>query len=241
MQRELFSEDAYLRRAVARVLRHDEAGIVLDSTLFYPLGGGQPGDTGTLLLQDGRRVAIADTRRDRSTREMISTLAGDPTIDGDYLAPGTPVDIELDWDRRHRHMRMHTALHLLSAVVKAGVTGGNLTDRGGRLDFDAGDLHLDAQDITLRLNELIAADRPVHVRSISGDELRAQPELIRTMSVSPPLDVPMVRLIEIEQTDLQPCGGTHVARTGEIGALRVARIENKGARNRRVALEFVED
>jgi misacylated tRNA(Ala) deacylase len=138
-------------------------------------------------------------------------------------------------------MRMHTALHLLSAVIKAGVTGGNLSDRGGRLDFDAGDLHLDAQEITQRLRELVAADRPVHVRSISGDELRAQPELIRTMSVSPPLDVPMVRLIEIEGTDLQPCGGTHVARTGEIGALRVARIENKGARNRRVALEFVED
>jgi misacylated tRNA(Ala) deacylase len=151
------------------------------------------------------------------------------------------VELELDWERRHRHMRMHTALHLLSAVIKAGVTGGNLTDRGGRLDFDAGELRLDARDITDRLQELVAADRPVHVRRISGDELRARPELIRTMSVSPPLDVPIVRLVEIEATDLQPCGGTHVARTGEIGALRVARIENKGARNRRVCLEFVEE
>jgi misacylated tRNA(Ala) deacylase len=237
MQRELFTEDAYLRRAQARVLRHDEAGLVLDATLFYPLGGGQPGDTGAVVLEDGRRLAVTDTRRDRQTREIASVLAADAP----WLAPGTPVELELDWDRRHRHMRMHTALHLLSAVIKAGVTGGNLTDRGGRLDFDAGDLHLDAQDITLRLRGLVDADRPVHVRSISGDELRAQPELIRTMSVSPPLDVPVVRLIEIEATDLQPCGGTHVARTGEIGALRVGRIENKGARNRRVALEFVED
>ena len=237
MQRELFNEDAYLRRAPARVLRHDEGGLVLDATVFYPLGGGQPGDTGAVLLDDGRRLAVADTRRDRQSREIANVLAADAP----WLAPGTPVELELDWERRHRHMRMHTALHLLSAVIKAGVTGGNLTERGGRLDFDAGDLHLDAQDITLRLRELVDADLPVHVRSISGDELRAQPELIRTMSVSPPLDVPMVRLIDIEATDLQPCGGTHVARTGEIGALRVARIENKGARNRRVALEFVED
>jgi len=184
---------------------------------------------------------VTDTRRDRASREIVSTLAGDALPAGTFLAPGTPVDIELDWERRHRHMRMHTALHLLSAVIKAGVTGGNLGERSGRLDFDAGELQLDAQDITRRLQALVASDLPVRVRSISGDELRAQPELIRTMSVSPPLDVPMVRLIEIEGTDLQPCGGTHVARTGEIGTLRVARIENKGARNRRVALEFVED
>jgi misacylated tRNA(Ala) deacylase len=237
MQRELFNDDAYLRRAQARVLRHDEAGLVLDATLFYPLGGGQPGDIGTVVLEDGRRLPVTDTRRDRQTRQVTSFL--DP--DAPLLAPGTPVGLELDWERRHRHMRMHTALHLLSAVIKAGVTGGNLGDRSGRLDFDAGELRLDAGEITGRLQALVAADRPVHVRCISGDELRAQPELIRTMSVSPPLDVPMVRLIEIEGTDLQPCGGTHVSRTGEIGALRVGRIENKGARNRRVALEFVEE
>ena len=237
MQRELFHEDAYLRGAQASVLRHDDAGLVLDTCLFYPLGGGQPGDTGEVVLGDGRRLAVTDTRRDRDSRQIVLLLAADAP----RLAPGTPVGLELDWERRHRHMRVHTALHLLSAVIKAGVTGGNLTDRGGRLDFDTGELRLDAQAITERLCELVDADRPVHVRHIPGDELRARPELIRTMSVSPPLDVPMVRLIEIEGTDLQPCGGTHVARTGEIGALRVARIENKGARNRRVVLEFVEE
>ena len=237
MQRELFNDDAYLRHASACVLRHDASGLVLDATLFYPLGGGQPGDTGEVVLEDGRRLAVTDTRRDRETRQIVSQLAQDAPV----LAPGTPVHLELDWDRRHRHMRMHTALHLLSAVIKAGVTGGNLTDQSGRLDFDAGELRLDADDITHRLQALVDADRPVRVRSISGDELRAQPELIRTMSVSPPLDVPMVRLIEIEGTDLQPCGGTHVARTGEIGGVRVGKIENKGARNRRVALNFVED
>jgi misacylated tRNA(Ala) deacylase len=237
MQRELFNDDAYLRQATARVLRHDECGLVLDATLFYPLGGGQPGDTGTLILDDGRRFAVTDTRRDRDTRQVVSQLGPDAP----RLAPGTPVTLELDWERRHRHMRMHTALHLLSAVIKAGVTGGNLTDRSGRLDFDAGELRLDAADVTQRLQALVAADHPVHVRCISGDELRAQPSLIRTMSVSPPPDVPLVRLVEIEGADLQPCGGTHVVRTGEIGAIAVGRIENKGAHNRRVALNFLEE
>jgi len=237
MQRELFNDDAYLRQAAARVLHHDERGLVLDATIFYPTGGGQPGDIGHLVLEDGRRIEVTDTRRDRGTHQIVSTL----TSGAPWLVPGTPVRLELDWPRRHRHMRMHTALHLLSAVVPAGVTGGNLTDRSGRLDFDAAALRLDPADLTARLQAMIAADRPVHVRSISGDELRAQPELIRTMSVSPPLDAPIVRLIEIDGTDLQPCGGTHVARTGEIGAIRVGRIENKGARNRRVALDFLED
>jgi misacylated tRNA(Ala) deacylase len=237
MQRELFNDDAYLRQATAHVLRHDEHGLVLDATVFYPLGGGQPGDTGEVVLDDGRRIRVTDTRRDRETRQIVSTLAADAPL----LAPGTPVTLELDWTRRHRHMRMHTALHLLSAVIKAGVTGGNLTDQSGRLDFDTGDLRLDASQLTQQLQALVAADRAVHVRSIPGDELRAQPELIRTMSVSPPLDVPLVRLIDIQDTDLQPCGGTHVARTGEIGAIRVGKIENKGAHNRRVVLSFVEE
>ena len=236
MQRELFNEDAYLRQAQAKVLRHDEAGLVLDSTLFYPLGGGQPGDTGALILGDGRRIPVIDTRRDRETRAIVQVLGEDAPL----LAADTPVMLELDWNRRHRHMRMHTALHLLSAVIKAGVTGGNLTDQSGRLDFDTGEMKLDADAITAELQRLIAEDREVRVRRISSDELRAQPELIRTMSVSPPLDVPTVRLIEIDGTDLQPCGGTHVARTGEIGAIRVSKIESKGARNRRVVLAFPE-
>lgn len=236
MQNELFHQDAYLRGCEARVVRHGDDGLVLDATVFYPLGGGQPGDSGALILADGTRIAITDTRRDRETREIVHML----TADTPRLTPGTPVTLELDWGRRHRHMRMHTALHLLSAVIKAGVTGGNLTDQSGRLDFDAAGMTLDAETITAELQRLVAADLPVRVRSIAGSELRAQPALIKTMSVSPPLDAPQVRLIEIEGADLQPCGGTHVARTGEIGTVRVAKIENKGSRNRRVALAFAD-
>lgn len=236
MQRELFNEDAYLRLTQAQVQQHGEAGVVLDATVFYPLGGGQPGDTGALVLADGGRIPILDTRRDRESRAIMHVVPEDAP----RLAPHTPVTLELDWDRRHRHMRMHTALHLLSAVIKAGVTGGNLTDQTGRLDFDAAGMTFDAEAITAQLQRLIAEDRSVRVRNIASEELRAQPELIRTMAVSPPLDVPSVRLIEIEGADLQPCGGTHVARTGEIGPIRVTRIESKGARNRRVALAFVE-
>lgn len=237
MQRELFNDDAYARACRAKVVDHDDAGVALDATVFYPLGGGQPGDTGHLVMADGARIAIVDTRRNRETGAIVHVLPADaPSI-----APGTPVELELDWPRRHRHMRMHTALHLLSAVIKAGVTGGNLSDRSGRLDFDAAGMTLDAEAITAELNTLIAADLPVRVRTIPGAELRAQPELIKTLSVQPPMDAPWVRLIDIEGADLQPCGGTHVARTAEIGAVRVSKIESKGSRNRRVVLAFIED
>lgn len=237
MQRELFYDDAYLRSCEAAVVRHDEAGLVLDATVCYPLGGGQPGDTGTLVLADGTRIPILDTRRDRQTRVILHQVpAGAPRLE-----PGTAVRLELDWERRHRHMRMHTALHLLSAVIKAGVTGGNLNDRGGRLDFDAAGMTLETGAITAELRRLVEADLPVGIRCIAGSALRARPELIRTMSVAPPLDAPEVRLVEIAGADLQPCGGTHVARTGEIGAVAVAKIENKGSRNRRVALVLCED
>lgn len=233
---ERYSQDPYLQTCQAAVVRHGDDGVVLDATLFYPLGGGQPGDSGTLTLADGRRIAVTDTRRNRETGEILHQVAADAP----RLAEGTPLTLDIDWERRHRHMRMHTALHLLSAVIKAGVTGGNLSDVSGRLDFDAAGMALDPEAITQALNRLVQADLPVHVRSIRGEELRAQPELIKTMSVSPPLDAPLIRLIEIEGADLQPCGGTHVARTGEIGALRVKKIESKGSRNRRVVLAFAE-
>ena len=234
---ERFHEDSYLQQCEAVVLRHDEAGLVLDATVFYPLGGGQPGDSGVAILADGTRVAITDTRRDRDTRDIVHQVAADVP----RLAPGTVLTLQLDWERRHRHMRMHTCLHLLSAVIKAGVTGGNLTDRGGRLDFDAAGMALDADAIGAALQDLVDADLAVHVSHISGSELAAQPELIRTMAVTPPLHLPDIRLIEVEGADLQPCGGTHVAHTGEIGAVRVARIGSKGAHNRRVAIAFAED
>jgi misacylated tRNA(Ala) deacylase len=237
MTAERFYEDSYLQQCEARVLRHDDAGLVVDATVFYPLGGGQPGDSGAAVFADGTRIAIADTRRDRDTREIVHLVAADAP----RLAPGTPLTLQLDWTRRHRHMRMHTCLHLLSAVIKAGVTGGNLSDHGGRLDFDAAGMELDAAAIDTALQRLVDADLPVRIHHTSGEALAAQPELIRTMAVTPPLHLPDIRLIEIEGADLQPCGGTHVARTGEIGAVRVAKIENKGARNRRVALAFAGD
>ncbi|WP_225547838.1 alanyl-tRNA editing protein [Chromobacterium violaceum] len=233
---EQFYANAYQTRLATRVLRHDDAGLILEDTLCYPLGGGQPGDSAALTLADGSALRIADTRRDRETRAILHQTAGDTR-----LAPGTEVTLELDWDRRYRHMRIHTCLHLLGVVVKAGVTGGNMTAESGRLDFALPEgMELDKENIEAELNRLVDADLPLAVRMTSGETLKAQPELIRTMSVTPPLHLPEIRLIEIEGVDLQPCGGTHVARTGEVGLVRVKKIESKGARNKRVVVELVD-
>ena len=236
MQLELFSEDPYLRRCRARVVEVRAEGITLDATAFYPLGGGQPGDRGWLIGADGARIAIADTRRDRASGAIVHV----PATSGPLPEPGEAVALELDWERRHRHMRMHTALHLLSAVVKAGVTGGDLNAQRGRLDFDLAGTTLDATAINAELAALVAADLPVRVRTIPGAELRSRPELIKTLSVQPPMDAELIRLIEIAGADLQPCGGTHVSHTGEVGSVRVTKIENKGSHNRRVVLAFAE-
>ncbi|MBB5189447.1 misacylated tRNA(Ala) deacylase [Silvimonas terrae] len=233
---ERFYVDPYQQTLGTVVLRHDEHGLVLEDTLFYPSGGGQPGDTGTLALADGTQLAITDTRRDKETRDILHLLASDTP----RLPPGTPVTLTLDWARRHRHMRVHTCLHLLSVVIKAGVTGGNLTADTGRLDFDLPEgMELDKDQIEAELNRLITQDRPVRVQMTSGEALQRQPELIKTMSVTPPLHLPEIRLIDIEGVDLQPCGGTHVARTGEIGAVTVKKIESKGARNKRVVIALI--
>ncbi|GGP17835.1 alanyl-tRNA editing protein [Silvimonas iriomotensis] len=230
---ERFYLDPYQQTLSTTVVRHDEQGLVLEETLFYPLGGGQPGDTGTLTLADGTPLAITDTRRDKETRDILHVLA----TDAPRLPVGTPVMLALDWSRRHAHMRVHTCLHLLSVVIKAGVTGGNLTAESGRLDFDLPEgMELDKDQIEAALNRLIAEDRSVRVQMTSGEALQRQPELIKTMSVTPPLHLPEIRLIEIDGVDLQPCGGTHVARTAEIGPVIVKKIESKGARNKRVVV-----
>jgi len=237
MSRMLYNEDAYLQQCETRIHALHAGAVELEATVFYPLGGGQPGDSGWLLGPDGQRLRIGDTRRDRETGAILHLLEA-----GSQAPPaGSAMRVEIDWARRHRHMRMHTCLHLLSAVVPHGVTGGNLSAESGRLDFDAEGVALDAEFIQAELARLIAEDHPLHMRLISGTELAAQPELIKTLSVKPPMHLPQIRLIEIEGTDLQPCGGTHVARTGEIGAVRVLKIESKGARNRRVVLGFAED
>lgn len=227
----LFQEDAYRRECEARVVEVRDDGVVLDRTVFYPLGGGQPGDTGVLCRADGSEVRVAETRRDRDTGAIVHFCDTSPLRVGDALVA------RIDWDVRHRYMRMHTCLHLLSAVIVAPVTGGQVGDGYGRLDFDLPDTP-DRAEVEARLNELIRRDAAVRFRWITDAELDAQPELVKTMSVQPPRGLGRVRLVDVEGMDLQPCGGTHVARTGEIGAVRIAKIDKKGSRNRRVRVEL---
>ena len=235
MTDELFREDAYLKSCEARVVSVDEAGVRLDRTVFYPEGGGQPGDTGMLRLADGRELKVADTRKHPATGEPLHILepgAAAPRV-------GETVTAILDWERRHRHMRMHTCLHLLCSLVTGSVTGGALGEAKGRLDFDLPNTAVDKEKLTADLNRLVAEDHPVRSRWITDDELAANPGLVRTMSVKPPTGSGKVRLLEIDGVDLQPCGGTHVARTGEIGQVAVGKIENKGRQNRRINIAFV--
>jgi misacylated tRNA(Ala) deacylase len=236
----LFRDDAYARSCAARVTGADERGIRLDRTVFYPTGGGQPGDTGTLRLASGAAIAIVETMKGEGPDEVIHVAAPGTAPP----APGAEVTAEIDWDRRHRLMRMHTCLHLLCAVVPGAVTGGQVSDGRGRLDFDVPGSSLDREAITARLNALIAEGHPVTPRWISDEELAARPELVRTMSVKPPSGAGRVRLMEIAgpdgQIDLQPCGGTHIRNTAEIGPVTIAKIENKGRQNRRINIAFAE-
>lgn len=230
----LFRDDAYLRSCEATVVAIDERGIRLDRTVFYPTGGGQPGDTGTLKRVDGSSVAIADARKGDGLDDVLHVPAPGSTLP----AVGEKVTAEIDWDRRHRLMRMHTCLHLLCAVVPGAVTGGQISDGKARLDFDVPGEALDKASITEKLNALISADHTVTPRWISDEELAAQPDLVRTMSVKPPTGFGKVRLLDIAGVDLQPCGGTHIRHTGEIGRVEVTKIENKGRQNRRINLAF---
>ena len=232
MTEEVFRQDAYATTCAARVTAVDDAGIRLDRTVFYPLGGGQPGDSGRLVLADGTVIRIVDTRKGEAPAEIVHVPDG-PV--GPGLA-GAEVTARIDWERRHRLMRMHTCLHLLCSLVPAPVTGGSIRDGSGRLDFDLPESTLDKQDLTERLNRLVAEDHAVTPRWISEEELDANPTLVRTMSVAPPRGRGRVRVLDIEGVDLQPCGGTHVASSGEIGRVRVTKIEKKGRQNRRVTV-----
>lgn len=230
---DIFRQDAYARNCTATVTGVDERGIRLDRTVFYPTGGGQPGDVGHLQRADGRTIAIRDTVKGGTPGEIVHVPA-EPTD----LAAGETVTLELDWERRHRLMRMHTCLHLLSAVLPYPVTGGQVAPDKGRLDFDIPEAALDKDAIAAQVNALIAEDLPVTPRWISDEELAAKPELVKTMSVKPPTGHGQVRLIDVSGRDLQPCGGTHVARTGEIGPVQIVKIEKKGRMNRRVVVAF---
>lgn len=230
MTRELFREDSYLKTCAATAVATGSDWVVLDSTVFYPMGGGQPGDGGALVLADGTRLPVIDTRKgEAGIQHMLAPGAAPPAI-------GTALTAEIDWERRHKHMRMHTCLHLLCAVIPAGVTGGQVGAERSRLDFDPGEVVFDRAAIEAGLNRLIAEDHAVAPRWIEEAELDAKPELVRTMSVKPPRGAGKVRLLDVAGVDLQPCGGTHVARTGEIGRVAVEKIESKGKRNRRVVV-----
>ena len=235
MTEQVFRDDAYQRSCEAKVLDvNDRGGIVLDRTLFYAASGGQPGDRGVLRFADGE-CPIATTVYDATDKATIVHVAGEGAT---LPKPGDTVTEELDWELRHAHMRMHTALHLLCSLVKYPVTGGQIGAQEGRLDFDIADASaVDKDQLTEQLHALVAANHPVGERWITDAELEANPGLVRTMSVKPPMGTGRVRLVAIGAdgaVDLQPCGGTHVATTAEIGQATVTKIEKKGKQNRRV-------
>jgi misacylated tRNA(Ala) deacylase len=228
----LFRSDAYLRSADARVIGASERGIELDRTIFYPLGGGQPGDTGVLVRDNGERIPILDTRKGETLDSVLHIAA--PSSARPEL--GERVTLEIDWARRHALMRLHTALHVMSCVVVAPVTGGNIAPEKARLDFDIDMSLLDAAKIEHETNALIARGVQTQIEWITDEELDARPELVKTMSVQPPRGAGRVRLVRIPGIDLQPCGGTHVANIAEIGGIRVLKIRSEGRRNRRVEI-----
>lgn len=236
----LFRSDPYARSCGAQIVAVNErGGIILDRTVFYPTGGGQPGDSGTLKLADGRKIEIATTVKG-GPEDGDDAIVHVPAEGSAAPAAGDSVTAEIDWERRHRHMRVHTCLHLLSSVLDYPVTGGSIGDGKGRLDFDIPEAGLDKAEITAELNRLIGEDHAVATEWISDAELAAQPELVKTMSVQPPTGAGQVRLIRVEGHDLQPCGGTHVAQTAEIGTVTVTKIEKKGRQNRRVTVSLNE-
>lgn len=229
-----YYDDSYRKEQDATVIDCNGEWIEFDTTIFYPMGGGQPGDTGTLGTGGGETLRIVDTRKGEAPGQILHQLDSE----GHGLTPGEKVHLSLDWDRRYRHMRMHTAMHVLGSLIPVPVTGGQVGAEKSRLDFDIGDHTLDKEDLTTRLNEIIDAGHPVIFERITDEELDANPQLVRTMSVQPPRGAGTIRMVRIEDVDYQPCGGTHLNNISEIGPVRVSKIENKGKRNRRVHLVF---
>ena len=230
----LYQGDGYLRECTARVTAADEHGVQLDRTVFYAAGGGQPGDRGRLIVPDGSELEIVDTRKGDTLGSVVHVLASAVSTE----IVGTEVTAAIDWERRHRLMRMHTCMHLLSVVIPAEVTGGSIRDGSGRLDFDLPEPLQDKEHLTRELNRLVEEDLPVETIWVTDEELAARPDLVKTMSVKPPSGQGRVRLLAIGDVDLQACGGTHVARTGEIGEVVVTKVEKKGRHNRRVNVAF---
>lgn len=240
----LFRDDAYRKSCDATVLGiNDRGGIVLDRTVFYATGGGQPGDRGVLKAagndggNDGAaQIAIATAVKGETPDEIVHVPAEPSALP----EPGQTIEALIDWETRYRRMRIHTALHLLSCVLVHPVTGGQISDDYGRLDFDIEGAVPPKDELSDQLNALISGNHPVTTEWITDDELAAKPELVKTMSVKPPVGAGRVRLVRIGEVDLQPCGGTHVANTSEIGPMVIAKVESKGARNRRVRVAFAD-
>ncbi|AXA79467.1 alanyl-tRNA editing protein [Achromobacter xylosoxidans] len=232
--RKRFDDAPYERQCDATVIAVGADGVELDQTVCYARSGGQAGDSGTLTLADGRVLALTDTVYADERRRIVHVLA-------EGVAPppvGERVTVAIDWPRRHRLMRLHTCLHLLGALVPAPVTGCSISPDSARIDFDLPESTLDKADLTERLNALITAATDVTVNAITPEELAAQPDLVRTIGAAPPAGTERIRIIEIPGVDRQPCGGTHVANTGEIGAVTVTKIEKKSRTNRRVVVAF---
>jgi misacylated tRNA(Ala) deacylase len=232
MVEELFRQDAYLKQADATVTAVEDRGVRLDRSIFYPTGGGQPGDTG-VLRWDGGEAKVADTVKAEGN-DVLLVLAPDSPMP----AVGTTVHSEINWERRYRHMRMHTALHVMSAVIKGNVTGGQVNADKSRLDFNLEGEVPTKEWVTEEINKILATDRPVVPQWVTDEELTSRPELVKTMSVRPPMGQGRVRLLAIEGVDLQACGGTHVAQTAEIGRVECIKIENKGKMNRRFIISL---
>lgn len=240
MTAKLFLEDSYQTDIEAKVTAVSENSLQFDKTIFYATSGGQPGDTGILVIVN-QNVPVVTTKKGEALDEVWHVLG-----EGAPLPQvGDVVHGKIDWDTRHKHMRMHTALHLLCSLIKGDVTGGSVGVEKGRLDFNVSADALDKDDLNTKLNDLIAADHPVSFEWITSEELEANPGLVRTMSVKPPMASGKVRLVRIgadkeNPVDLQPCGGTHVKSTGEIGRISIVKIENKGKQNRRLSVVFEE-
>ena len=233
---ELFREDSYLTHCDAIITGLHEQGFSCDQTVFYPAGGGQPGDTGTATTGSGNETVITDTVKDRESGEHIHCANIAVT---DHLTIGGQITLQIDWDRRYRLMRMHSCLHMLCATIPAPVTGGSIQDGRGRLDFDLPDT-IDKEATSAKLNELIRGNHEMTTRWITDEELDANPDLVRTLSAPPPRGTGRVRLVNFGEIDLQPCGGTHVASTSEIGPVRIQKVEKKGKMNRRIIVVFEE-
>lgn len=235
MTKELFREDSYLKSCTATVVSQVDQGIELDQTAFYPTGGGQPGDQGSLILVDGSCIDVLDSYHDRVTGKHLHRIT-----EGVTLQPGETVTAEINWDRRYKLMRSHSCMHMLCAVIPVPVTGGSVRDDGSaRLDFDLPEPPI-KEEIEEKLNAYTQSDHPMKLRWITDAEMQAQPELVRTMSVMPPMGTGRVRLVEFAGADLQPCGGTHVANSREIGAVKIQSIKKKGKLNRRITVALIQ-